>query len=314
MIPGLSAQGVVSVSVGVCAYNEAERVRGLLGSLLDQVVSAPFRVDEIIVVASGCTDGTGLAVRQAAGGDARVRLIEEPERRGKASALNQILGLVRSDLLVLVNADARLAPGSLAGLLRVFVDFPQTAVACGAAVPEPEPGLPHSVESVLWSLHNRVLAVQSQHRLENHCCDEFMAIRRGFVDSLPPDLINDGAYLGVLAGLAGQSVHFCEEAPIWVRTPRSVRGLLERRRRILRGHRQVRRILHRAPNTLESLAARKPSLAARIMAREVLEHPRALPILLLAAVPLEVVAAALAASDEVLRPGTAAIWPKVDTL
>ncbi len=304
----------VAVSVGVCAHNEAGRVRGLLESLLTQSVAAPFAVKEILVVASGCTDGTEAVVRSFAQRDSRVRLICEPDRRGKASALNQILAVYRGDLLVLANADARLGPGSMTAMLSPFLRIPGTLVACGAAVPEPQPGLTGIIEGVVWDLHNRILAVQSARNLGNHCCDELMAMRRGFVDSLPPDLINDGAYLGVLAALSGQTVHFCETARVMVRPPRTLRGWLERRKRILRGHRQVRFMLHRPPNTLESLARRDPLLAARILAEAVRDRPLSLLVLLLLAVPLEGLCIALAFSDEVRSAAYPTVWPKVDSL
>src|SRR5205807_10512433 len=63
---------------------------------------------EILVVASGCTDGTERVVEDWAGSEPRLRLIREAERSGKASALNAILARFRGDILVLVNADTRL--------------------------------------------------------------------------------------------------------------------------------------------------------------------------------------------------------------
>lgn len=304
----------VSVSVGICAYNEAARVGGLLGSLRSVDVSPSFIVDEILVVASGCTDGTEEEVQRAAAHDARIRLVVEPTRRGKASALNRILASYRGDILVLVNADARPAPGALGALLRAFEEPADTVVACGAAVPDGGDGLSHLVEEVQWDLHNRILAIQSARNQENHCCDELMAMRRGFVDSLPPDLINDGAYLGVFAALSGRTVRFCTDARVHVHTPRSVRGLVEQRRRILRGHRQIRRMLRRSPSTLERLSTRDPALAAQILVTEIRARPLALAILLLLALPLELASAALAASDEVRRPDYTPVWPKVDYL
>jgi glycosyltransferase involved in cell wall biosynthesis len=300
--------------VGICAYNEAARVRGLLESLLSQTVPPPFAVDEILVVASGCTDGTEAEIQRVALRDPRIHLVREPERRGKASALNRILAAYRGSILVLVNADARLAPGALAALLRAFEDPLDTVVACGAAVPETEGGIPRLVEEVQWDLHNRILAVQSARNQDNHCCDELMATRRGFVDSLPPDLINDGAYLGVRAALSGRTVRFCREARVYVHAPHSIRGLVAQRRRILRGHRQIRRMLRQSPSTLERLSMRDPALAARILADEVRGRPLALAILLLVALPLEFASAALAVSDEVRNPGYTPVWPKVDSL
>lgn len=289
-------------------------MRDLLGSLLVQSVPAPFVLDEVLVVASGCTDGTEGVVRSFAQVDRRIELIHEPERRGKASALNQILAAYRGDVLVLVNADARLAPEAMAHLLPAFTEPGATQVACGAAVLQGQRGLPGVIEDVLWSLHNRILAVQSERNLDNHCCDELMAVRRGFIDSFPPDLINDGAYLGVLAALSGHTVRFSAEARVLVRPPRTVRGWLDRRKRILRGHRQVRHLLRHPSNTLESLARKDPLLAARILAQEVRDHPWSLLVLLLLAIPLEGLSFALAVSEDVRSPGYSAVWPKVDSL
>lgn len=304
----------ITVSVGICAYNENERVAALLESLGSSAVPSPFAVHEILIVASGCTDGTEAEVQRAATRDPRIRLITEPVRRGKASALNRILESYRGDLLVLVNADARPAAGALAALVRVFVDYPETALACGAAVPEPGSGIAHLVVEVQWDLHNRILAVRSARNEENHCCDELMAMRRGFVESLPPELINDGAYLGVLAAMSGRTVRFCPDARVEVHTPRSVWGVLQQRRRILRGHRQIRRLLRRSPSTLERLSTRDPALAVQIVAAGIRRRPLALPVLCLVAFPLEIASAALAVSDEVRTPGYNAVWPKVDYL
>src|SRR3989454_9095933 len=80
-----------SLSIGICAYNEALRLPALLESLASQSLPAGFVVDEILVVASGCTDGTERLVEHWAEIEPRVTLIREPERRGKASALNAIL-------------------------------------------------------------------------------------------------------------------------------------------------------------------------------------------------------------------------------
>ncbi len=289
-------------------------MRGLLDSLLAQAVPPPFSVAEVLVVASGCTDGTEGVVRRYAVADPRVRLIHETERRGKASALNLVLAAYRGDVLVLTNADARLGPGALASLLPPFLGPSPPWIACGAAVPDGRRSLPSLIEGVLWSLHNRILALQSARNLDNHCCDELMAMRRGFVESVPPSLINDGAYLGVLASLSGQTVHFCEGARVHVQAPRTLRGWLVRRRRILRGHRQVRMLLHHSSNTLESLSRRDPLVAARILAEEFRDHPRSLPVLVLLALPLEALSFVLARSDDWRSPAYPAVWTKVDTL
>ena len=75
------------VSACVTAYNEERNIRKLLRSLLGQKVD-PHVLCEVVVVASGCTDGTTAEVQDLAQGDARLKLIVQDARMGKASAIN----------------------------------------------------------------------------------------------------------------------------------------------------------------------------------------------------------------------------------
>src|SRR5205807_4438861 len=109
-----------TVSVGICAYNEAQHIGPLIDSLQGQTLPPDFVLTEILVVASGCTDGTDRIIEERAKIERRLTLIRESERRGKSSAINQILSRYGGDILVLVNADARLLPGALFGLLDGF--------------------------------------------------------------------------------------------------------------------------------------------------------------------------------------------------
>ena len=304
----------IPVSVGVCAHNEGTRIRRLLESVQAQSLPAPLDLCEILVVASGCTDGTEAEVRSVGERDPRVRLIRQRDRAGKCAAINEILRTYRGELLVLANADASLGPAALPSLLLPFLGSAETVVACGAPVPLTDGArLPAFVEEVQWEVHNRSLDTLSRRGAANHCCDELMAMRRGFIEALPSDLINDGAYLGVLAGMRGRTVRFCSDATVYVRVPRTLRGLVRQRRRVLLGHRQIRDLLRRPPNTLEALARREPRLAASILLEEFRARPSSAAFLLLA-LPLEIVSMALALGDRAWGPGYSPIWARVDAL
>ncbi len=80
----------VTCTVGVFAHNEAANIGRFLQCLLEQELDT-VAIQEIIVVASGCTDGTEGIVRQWAEKDGRIRLLVEAERDGKASAINRFL-------------------------------------------------------------------------------------------------------------------------------------------------------------------------------------------------------------------------------
>ncbi len=314
-LPDSVHQSVIakSVSIGICAYNEAARIQGLLEFLSAQRLPPDFSLAEIVVVASGCTDGTVDIVRQRAQADSRCILVEETERRGKASALNLILNRFRGDVLVLVNADARLSQGSIRALLDVFSRKQDTEIACGFPIPEESPSRVVSVvEETWWRLHNRTLQALATLGRGNHCCDELMAMKRGFLRSIPGDIICDGSYFGVSAAIRGTTVQLCPDAVVFVDTPSSLFGLLKQRRRNLRGHWQVARLFGEAPYTLELLTRRRPALAAQILLSELLDRPLRTIAFLVIALPLEFLAHSLAHLDGAVRPGYQPVWPMVE--
>ncbi len=252
------------------------------------------------MVASGCTDGTERIVEAWQTRDARVVLVCQPERMGKASALNEILNRARGDLIIMLNADAFLQKDALGALMGPFTAEPDVVLACGApTADDSSKRVARVVADFHWELHNRTLDALSTHGLPNHCCDEFMAMRRGFVMALPRGLVNDGAYLGALASLRGSSVRFCPTARVSVEIPRSLSGFLMQRRRILRGHDQVEDLLQRPSNTLENLFRREPISALAILGRQILSGPRALFAFLFVVLPLEILANLFAMRDRV---------------
>ena len=104
------------------AYNEEANIAYAVRSVLSQE-GRYARVERGVVVASGCTDRTAARAREAAAGDERVVVLEQPHREGKAAAIGAFLDAVpEASLLVLAGADTRLETGSLDALLAPFAD------------------------------------------------------------------------------------------------------------------------------------------------------------------------------------------------
>jgi glycosyltransferase involved in cell wall biosynthesis len=88
----------VTISVIVCAYNEARYLPACLHSLLSQTRPA----DEILVVDNASSDRTGALARGIAG----VRVVSEPEK-GLVIARERARREARGDVLAYVDADCR---------------------------------------------------------------------------------------------------------------------------------------------------------------------------------------------------------------
>lgn len=101
----------MNVSAVVPAYNEAARI----GAVLRPLVSCPL-VDEVIVVDDGSDDGTAEVARKFG-----VKVIELPENRGKASALDAGVNAASNNVLLFLDADlVGLRPQHIERLIKAY--------------------------------------------------------------------------------------------------------------------------------------------------------------------------------------------------
>jgi peptidoglycan-N-acetylglucosamine deacetylase len=105
------------VSVIIPAHNEAALIVGTVRSIVDD----GYPSLEIFVIDDGSTDGTADLVQRHFAGDSRVR-VGRQSKAGKVAALNTALGVARHDILVAVDADTAVRPGTIEKLVRHFVD------------------------------------------------------------------------------------------------------------------------------------------------------------------------------------------------
>ncbi len=211
------------VSVVTCAYNEARNIEGFLLSVLNSLQRS-FTIQEVICVVSGSTDGTDELVRSWARRDARIRLILQSDRIGKAAALSLGMSAARGEIIVVENADTVPLPESLERLTSTFQD-PAVQLACSHPVPVPtRPGWTGRIGTTLWEVHDLV-----SRRMPK--AGEAFALRAPPV-LIPWDVEDDDTYVGICAGLrAGRSV-YVPEAIILNRAPETAREYFRQRFRV----------------------------------------------------------------------------------
>jgi len=298
-------------TIGVCAADSSPHLPSLLNFLLreDFGDSAPLR--RLIVVASGCSNNILASARRISKSDARVLLIEEPSRKGKAEAINRILENSEGENLVFVNADAMPEPGSVRKLIEMAAE--DETVGCVSACPvfEKKPGLLHDSLGLMWSAHN-LLSLRLNHAgISNHSSDELLLVKRSFLSRLPTNLVNDGAYIGGLAKSRGLRVRFCEGAKVRIVVPGRVNELIAQRRRILFGHIQVWRKLGSPPQTMESLIIRRPLFSARFLVSVLAERPKSILTLLVVATT-EIASTILAMVDWATSSDQHTVWRRFE--
>jgi GGDEF domain-containing protein len=213
------------------AYNEEANIAHALDSIIRQDPTAE-RIREVIVVASGCEDRTAAIVADIASREPRVRLIEQPRREGKASAINLFISAAQCPVLAMVSADLVVEDGTLDALFQHFAD-PAVGMVGGHPTPVNDSGtfLGHAVH-LLWSLHDRIARKFPK-------LGEIVAFRN-VVPSIPLDTAVDELSIQALVTQLGYHLMYEPQAVVYNRGPTTVRDFLRQRRRIYAGHLRIR--------------------------------------------------------------------------
>lgn len=276
-----------SVAVLVPAHDEQDVIEGTVRGLLPELAPG----DRLLVVADNCTDRTAERARAAG---ATVVERRDPERRGKGYALDygvRQLAARPPDVVVVVDADCALQPGSLESLARAATAEGRPAQARNLVV-LPEGASALDTLSAFAFLVRNVVRPTGLGRLglPCHLMGTGMALPWPLVRDAPlaTGALAEDLELGLALTRAGRGPVLCSEALVTSPVPRPRRARETQRRRWEQGHVTV--LLTLGPGLLWR-ALRRLDVVLLAAALDLCVPP--LSLLLLAAVA--VLAAALAA-------------------
>lgn len=210
----------------------ADRVRNLLAQEYPGSCSVAIGCD-------GCTDSTAEKAREAAGTDRRLRVVEFPSRRGKASVLNDLAASSTADVLVFTDANTRFDAGAVERLARAL-GTAGVGAACGRLILE-TPGGAATPESVFWERETRSKEAEGALGVCLGANGAIYAARRASVERLPADTAMDDFLIPARIAGRGEQVVFAGDAVARESLPSDVREELSRRFRIGIGAGQVLR-------------------------------------------------------------------------
>ena len=243
------------VTVGICAYNEGKNI----GKLLNNVLYEQNLPDnsEVMVVCSGCTDNTTDKVREYSAIDSRLSVHIEDKRRGKASAINYILNHAEGGTILFISADTLPKIDSFSRLISKL-QFPNVGIVCGNPVPVNSPTtLMGRLVQLLWSFHGHVFAELNDSGIARHATEMF-CIRKGIVDKIPAETVNDDAYIAVTAKKKGWLIKFDAQSKVAICAPTTFKEYFQQRRRIIFGHYQIRKLTGESAQYLVHLMPLQP--------------------------------------------------------
>jgi len=231
-------------SIGIMAHNEGANIGRLLKALVSQRTSEAM-LSEILVVASGCTDNTESIVREWATRDARIRLLVQAKREGKASAVNLFLSQAREKIAVLCSADLLPTTDAIEQVVVAFAD-PEIGLATARPVPVNDPGTFMGFAAhMLWDLHHHI-------NLRSFKAGELIAFRK-ILERIPYHTVVDEASIEPVIRGQGYRARYVPTAIVYNKGPETVKDFLRQRRRIYAGHLSEREALGYSVSTMSGM-------------------------------------------------------------
>jgi Glycosyl transferase family 2 len=298
------------IAGGIVAHNDERRIGRSIRSLLGQRLPPGTEWGRIWVVASGCTDATVEVARTVAEVDPRVALVVEPERRGKAAALGEVLRRAQGESLILLNSDAVAAQGSVDALLSKARDKPRPFAVMGRpkVAPSRSGGWVASLDW-MWQLHHELHLEMLSDGTGGHLSDELLLVSLPAFPWIEDGIINDGSYCAVWLQNHAGGCWYAPEAEVSVEVPSTPSDHLKQRRRIHVGNAQVAARLGRPPTTAARYFLDHPFQAVRGV-RRALGRGNGIPHLVRVGA-LELAAHLLAAWDRIPPRRDHVLWGRI---
>jgi cellulose synthase/poly-beta-1,6-N-acetylglucosamine synthase-like glycosyltransferase len=191
------SQIVPTVSLVIPTYNEASVIRQKLENVLQ--LDYPRDKLEVVVVDSASSDETRSIVNRFATEHRReisLILIEQPIRHGKSEAINEALRSIRSEVLVLTDADVAFPPQSLRKLVKNF-DGSDIGAVSGVEVPVGGKSFLTGIEADYRRMYTAIRLAEGETDTPFMCESELSAYRREILDPLRPGTVCDDVELTV---------------------------------------------------------------------------------------------------------------------
>ena len=231
------------ITIGIPTYNEEKVIEKTIYSALIQISS----YDEIIVVASGCTDNTVPLVQNIIQKDKRVKLITEDKRRGKASALNLIIQNAKSDIIVQTDGDVVLEQNAVSKLVKHFENPKIGGISGNPIAIIPKDNLFYDWTKMSYRKIGEVRQAETRQGKFWHLSGYLLAFRKKALPSVPFAKGAVDAWMGRIIQQNGYIMVYEPEAKVFVKAPLTIKDFIAQKARVRAGY----YLLPKGPRTVK---------------------------------------------------------------
>ncbi len=218
------------VTLMIMSYNEAKVIEKKIKNSLE--LDYPKDKLEIFVVDSASNDGTQDIVKKYS---KDVKLIEQSERKGKASAINYGMKHTSGDIIMITDSNAMMNQQAIKKIARHFSnekvggvcgrfearDIRDTSIGAGG--------------SIYWKIEKFLRKHESDIDSAIHMSGEITAFRKGVIKKVDESSLSEDFDIAIRIRRAGYRIIYEPEAIAYEPAPENVKDLLTQKKRITIG-------------------------------------------------------------------------------
>ncbi|HEX8778266.1 MAG TPA: glycosyltransferase family 2 protein [Rhodanobacter sp.] len=222
------------VTAVLAVHDGAAHVQAKLANLL--ALDYPPGQLDVVVACDGCRDDTAACARAL--GDARIRVLEFAERRGKAACLNDAVAQARGEVLLMTDVRQRLEPDALRQLVVNLGDAHVGAVGGQLRLFDAHTGFARGIDAY-WRYETLIRASESRSGSVIGVSGALYAMRRSLFRPLPSGTVLDDVLVPMQVAAAGLRVVYEPAAIAWDGSSQQPREEQRRKIRTLAGNYQL---------------------------------------------------------------------------
>lgn len=220
------------ISILIPCYNAGLVIYRKITNTLE--IDYPKDKFEIIAVESGSTDNTCQILEKYAT-EGKIKLMRQPQRLGKSSAINLGLSACSNDIIVMTDADAILERNSVRELVKNFADETVGAVVGNVTLVSSKSVTSRMNHLFYKIFRQRLRELESKIDSASFWSGELCAFRKSIIEKLDEDIINDDRYILLKTRSKGYRCIAEPLAHVYEKDAEKVSGQIDHKRRTTTG-------------------------------------------------------------------------------
>jgi cellulose synthase/poly-beta-1,6-N-acetylglucosamine synthase-like glycosyltransferase len=204
---GKQTEYLPEVTLLIAAFNEKDFIEQKMRN--SRAIDYPDKKLTIAWVTDGSDDGTPELLEKYP----EIRVLHEPERKGKTAALNRAMEYIKTPFVVFNDANTMLDSQALK---RMMIHFDDRKVGCVSGekriVKSPADTAAGSGEGAYWKYESFIKQLESKLYTALAAAGELYAIRSKLFVKAEPDSIIDDFVISIRIALAGYTIKYAPDA------------------------------------------------------------------------------------------------------